>query len=76
MAFSLYKHMLRMSYQRARASCADGDVSMSDFIRCVCEAVRAVLQGRRWANAFDGDGFGMRQAQLSARGPLRTCHCC
>lgn len=64
---SLYKHVLRQAYQRARASSADGEASMLDVIRCVCEAVRVVLQGRRWAIALDADGFGHRQARLSAR---------
>lgn len=65
--FSLYKHVMQMAYQRARASSADGDVSMHDFIKCVCEAVRVALQGRRWAYAFDADGFGYQQARLCER---------
>ena len=66
-AFSLFKHVLRIEYQRMRGVRAGGRLSMVDFLHCVQEAVRRVLNGRVWGPAFDGDGYGRRQAQLSLR---------
>jgi hypothetical protein len=66
-AFSLFKYILKMSYQRARIASADGEVSTLVLVRCVCEAIRKALQGRRWAGVFDGDGFGQLQRALSSR---------
>jgi len=64
---AMFKHILRAAYQRARAGDPDGNVSIAELIRCINEAVRVVLQGRHWAAVFDGDGFGARQARVSAR---------
>jgi hypothetical protein len=66
-AFFLFKYVIQQAYQRARAASDDGAVSMRAFVQCVCEAVRTVLQGHHWAHAFDGDGYGSRQARLSQR---------
>lgn len=66
-AFYLFKVALKQAYLRARASTADGQTTIADFIPCVCDAIRKVLQGHRWSIAFDGDGFGKRQTQLSSR---------
>lgn len=65
--FSLFKHTLRMAHRRARARSADGVVPFADFLQCIYTAIRTVLQGRRWSSAFDADGFGQRQLQLSTR---------
>jgi hypothetical protein len=57
-AFALFKRALRMAYLRARAADPSGDVSMQQFLSCVYEAIRVVLQGRRWIVAFENNGFG------------------
>lgn len=64
-AFGIFKHALRMAYQRARVESPAGDVSMARFLQCVCTAIRTVLQGRRWAMAFENNGFG--ESRLSPR---------
>ena len=38
---------------------------MADFLDCMYAAIRVVLQGGRWNVAFDRDGFGQSQAELS-----------
>lgn len=65
-AFQLYKAFLMGSYERARVENGVADLSIGQFISCVCETIRSVLQGRRWAVAFEQDGFGAGQAGLSA----------
>ena len=64
-AFLAYKLRLRESYQRHRAESADGQIGVRDFLPCIYEAIRLVLQGRRWDHAFDADGLGQRQAAVS-----------
>jgi len=66
-AFAQYKAHLLKAYQAARigSASASGDVDIAEFLPCVYSAVRAVLQGRRWATAFERDGLGLRQSALS-----------
>ena len=64
-AFKAYKERLREGYQRARLLTPTGELSMAQFLAAVCDTVRHVLQGRRWAAAFDQDGFGHMQASVS-----------
>ena len=64
--FLPFKSHLRRAYQEARARSADGDLSLGEFLACVYDAVRCVLQGRCWAPAFERDGFGRAQAGVSA----------
>ena len=64
-AFQLYKVFLRKAYQRARLLTADGDLTVAQFMVVLCDAIRNVLQGRRWAGSFDKNGFGAGQAQVS-----------
>ena len=65
-AFQTYKAHLRARYQSARADLGAGDLSTSQFLECICAAIRHVLQGTRWDSAFDQDGFGNTQTQLSS----------
>ena len=65
-AFLLYKLGLQQAYQEARAHAPGGDVSVNTFLECVYGVIRGVLQSRRWAGAFDRDGFGHVQAELSS----------
>ena len=64
-AFKAYKEYLRAAYQRARLLTAAGDLTMAQFVAALCDTIRHVLQGRRWAAAFDHNGFGQMQALVS-----------
>ena len=64
-AFQLYKQLLKAAYQRRRMASPTGELHVRDFLPCIFDAIRYILQGRRWANAFDSDGFGRSQAALS-----------
>jgi hypothetical protein len=68
-AFALYKAELVRSFHAARAGSADaiGDIDVRAFLACVYGTIKKVLQGNRWALAFDRDGFGLRQSALSVR---------
>lgn len=66
-AFLLYKIHIQQAYQRARLGTADGTMTVADVLPCVCDAIRHVLQGNRWEHAFDRDGFGRGQGDISNR---------
>ena len=57
-AFQKYKVSLKKAYQRLRAAHPTGNVSVADFLAAVYDTIRSVLQGQKWALAFDRDGFG------------------
>ena len=63
--FAAYKGRLRCLYQAARARTARGNLNMLEFMSCLYTVVRTVLQGHRWSRAFDRDGFGSSQAEVS-----------
>ena len=65
-AFQRYKAVLRSAYQTARCRSAGAELTMSEFLGCLCSAVRRVLQGTQWALAFDSDGFGDSQGAVTA----------
>ena len=64
-AFQAFKAHLRERYQGSRAELAVGDLNIFQFLDCLYDAMRCVLQGRRWSTAFDADGFGENQAGVS-----------
>ena len=64
--FQRYKAYLKAAYQRLRIANDTGEVSTVEFISAVCDAIRYVLQARRWAAAFEQDGWGLRQAAVSS----------
>ena len=66
-AFAAYKHRVRKAFMEARVRAADGNVSVAAFLGCVQQAIRSVLQGRLWAEAFDSNGFCTGQARVSQR---------
>ena len=68
-AFASYKAYLKRAYQVARMTSVSGsgDLQLSEFMQCVYDTIRQVLQGRGWTAAFEGDGFGARQLRLSPR---------
>ena len=65
-AFQKYKQHFRALCQQARLETADSRLSTSQFLETFFATIRRVLQGRRWALAFDSDGYGPRQAKTSA----------
>ena len=67
-----FKAHLRRAFQAARARSADGRVDVGGLLDCVYAATRCVMQGRRWAAAFDKNGFSDGQAGLSRRRVLAT----
>ena len=68
-AFALYKSELQQQYQRARLASAraGGDLDVGEFLVCLYNTLRRVLQGRRWASVFDRDGYGVQQSGLGGR---------
>lgn len=76
--FMPFKLHLHKAYQACRLRSPGGVVAVDDWLACVCAAIRAVLQGKCWASAFDATGFGSGQAGvgdktkalLGAVGPL------
>ena len=64
-AFKLYKDCLGGNYQNARINAGSGDLDLAKFLPCVYETIRHVLQGREWARAFEENGFGQGQRQVS-----------
>ena len=65
-AFMQYKATLKAEYQKARARTADGQLGIDQFLDALYSTIRSTLQGRRWALAFEVDGFGDGQAMLSS----------
>ena len=65
-AFLPFKTHLQKVFQNARARSLNGDLPIREFLQCVFDAVRHVLQGHCWAAAFDRNGFGFSQARVSA----------
>lgn len=64
-AFRLYKAFLREAHAEARVLAGVGDLQIAEFLRCVYQTIRSVLQCRSWAAAFDANGFGDGQAHVS-----------
>ena len=65
--FAQFKAFLRKACKVARVRSAIGEVGLAGFLRCVCDAIRSILEGRSWAHAFDNNGFGLAQIALSER---------
>ena len=66
-AFLPYKACLHRAYQLARINCVDGVVGLVGLVTSVLAAITEVLERRAWAVAFDHNGFGDKQASVSAR---------
>jgi len=64
--FLQYKLQLQRRYQNARARSGAGDLPVRDFLSCVYDTIRIVMQGHRWDRAFEENGFGRLQTRLSA----------
>ena len=63
--FRRYKVHLKEAYQRARAATPEGQLRISEFLAALYDTIRVVMQGERWAVAFDSDGFCQGQSLLS-----------
>jgi len=64
-AFLGYKADLKTKYQIGRLNTGTGEFDTAGFLCCLYSTIRTILQGTRWATAFDCDGFGANQAALS-----------
>ena len=60
-----YKRVLRDVYQATRANTPGGNLTILEFMSCLYSVFRRVLQGHRWALAFDRDGYGAGQSEVS-----------
>jgi hypothetical protein len=65
--FALFKSRLQKAYQTLRIESAGGVVGMAGLFSAICVAIREVLEGRAWSNAFTRDGFGTSQYGVSER---------
>ena len=45
----------------------DGETWVKRVLRCLASTIEAVLCGRRWAKAFEGNGFGPKRFNVSRR---------
>ena len=61
-AFARFKVAIGTNYRREIMK--HGQCDLSAMLRIVAGAVRKVLQGVRWAYAFDGNGFGKKQGEV------------
>lgn len=62
--FSVYKRSMEGSYQDALAS---GSIDIGRLLGCVYAAIEEAIQGKCWASAFDGNGYGASQCALRAK---------
>ena len=65
-AFGKYKARLQSAYQALRVATPSGDLDIGQFLDGMYTAIREVLQGSRWSCAFDRDGFGREQSEVSS----------
>lgn len=82
--FQTYKAHLRATFQSARLGTVAGQLSVPEFMHCLYGTIRSVMQGHRWSLAFDRDGFGAGQAEVSSyvkrqlqwEGPVQVSSLC
>ena len=65
--FSLLKFTLRGLFQSARADFSSRALTIGEVLPLLCDAIRTVLHGRRWAHTFDGVGYGAKQQCVRKR---------
>ena len=65
--FAQFKPSLRRAYKVARVHSASGAVELAEFLRCVCDAIRNILEDRPWAHAFVNNDLSSAQGALSER---------
>ena len=64
--FAIWKEHMRRAHALALASSARGEVHKPEFVGLLFQVVRRCMQGRRWADAFDRDGFSLQQEHAGA----------
>ena len=64
-AFGKYKSKLKVAYQASRVETPGGDLAIGQFLGCMYSTIREVFQGVRWSVAFDSDGLGRGQSEVS-----------
>ena len=57
---------MKSSYQAQHIESPAGELGIHEFLACVYDAVRSLLQARRWVATLDEDGLGCRHADVSA----------
>ena len=65
--FMAFKSFLAKAYQQARIDAGRMDLSISQFLPCLYKAMQEVLLNRAWGVAFEKNGFGRGQENVSAR---------
>jgi hypothetical protein len=60
--FASYKRFLRAAVWDSRSERPTGEMTMLDWLACICLTIRKVLQAKHWGPAFDANGFGVAQA--------------
>ena len=63
--FVIFKRFLKNAYVRLRVELSDGTFNIKRFLEVVYDALRVVVQGRRWKPAFLADGYGNTQKDIS-----------
>ena len=66
-AFLVYKNCLRRAHQAARLRSETGDVDIRGLLACIWAALREILEGRAWVDAFARNGFHAAQANVAER---------
>ena len=65
--FARYKCYIRQAYTAEQLRSDTGFVTTIQLIRIINDAIRYVLQASSWATAFDHNGYGDVQQQLTSR---------
>ena len=65
--FGKYKRSLREQYHRATVTNLNGVVGAKEVCLHINRAIKKVLNGTRWASAFNSNGFGASQRQVRKR---------
>ena len=63
--FGAFKLRLQHEYQGLRALREDGVIGINELVQAIQQAIRGTLNSRAWAEAFDHNGFGVRQSGVS-----------
>ena len=72
--FAAFKGALRTMFEQCLLESEDGTADIRSVILHLNRAIRRVIQGKKWAPAFDGNGWSSRQ-QLVRHTILTTLEC-
>ena len=65
--FALLKASLRQQFHDTALLSASGKVTLKDILEHLDRAIRKVLQGRSWKEAFEGNGWSSEQKSVRQR---------